>query len=248
MGTPNPKKPSTPKLTPEQAAELNRRQAARRQADKRERDRQQAADEAAMLAEAVAQAKAEEEARVQHLADVERRLVEAKAALSVTEARLDAAVLMLACHHDMRHLDRIGVAETVMSQTKHVYDCIGRHYIKVANRSWPIPTSEALSRSLWLRDAVAARLAAFPSYDDPILTTSGVTPVDTPVTRTVRNSDRPEGIADRLHEAAPVSDEEQSWIDQQSRDPYDPYQAEVERIEAIAEGLIEDDDDDGERS
>lgn len=247
MTTPNPKKPSTPKLTPEQAAELNRRQAAKRQADKRRREKEEAEDQAAMLAENAAKLAAEEEARIAHLADVEKRLAEAEKTIRTIQERLDDAVLLLACHNDMTHIERKGVHPTMMHRLVGIYGLVGLHYRAMQHRSWGLSKAEASDRVTWLHNAVETRLRALPSYDDPVLMPSDVTVRGTPVTATVCNSDRPERIADRSQEAPPVSDEEQAWIDAQGRDPYDPYEDYVERMEAIAEGNAPEDDDDGER-
>ena len=247
MGTPNPKKASTPKLTPEQAAELNRRQAARRQADKRERDRQQAADEAAMLAEAEAQAAAEEKARVAHLADVEKRLAEAEKTISMTQERLDDAVLLLACHHDVDHWRRRGARKDLVDGH---YRLVAQSFVRfrdTARATWQCDQAGPGPRIRSLLQDITVGIGNLPSVDEPASTTRNVTGVGTPVTATVRNADRPERIADRSYEAPPISDEEQAWIDAQSRDPYDPYEAHVAHIEALAEGGVEDDHDDGER-
>jgi hypothetical protein len=118
----------------------------------------------------------------------------------------------------------------------------------LTKRYWTCSPSEAVLRAQALLQMLIDRRGTLPSGNEPVTISRGVTPPGTPVTPTVRNTHRPTRIADRSHGAPSISAEEEAWIDAQSRSPYDPEEARIAHIEALAEGGMDDDqDDDGER-
>lgn len=237
-------------LTPEDAAALNRKAAALRQADRRARKKILDAEEARLVAEREAEAKAIEAARVERMDDLEKRLSDAQTALLGCQEKLDDATTLLALHYDTVRINAGGVSKGVCRIINEANVIALDAFNEATKRYWTCSPSEAVERAHDLIRSIEHRITTLPSVDDPITIRNDVTLPGTPVTQTVRIADRPERIADRSHEIEVVTPEEQAWRDSLGDSPYDPYHAEIERIEAIAEGLIEDDDgpdDDGER-
>ncbi|KTR06884.1 hypothetical protein NS365_05470 [Aureimonas ureilytica] len=218
-----------------------------RQADRRARKKLLDAEEARLVAEREAEAKALEAARVERMADLEKRLLDAQTALQGCQERLDDATTLLALHYDTVRINAGGVSKGVCRIINEANVIALDAFNEATKRYWTCLPEQAVERAHDLIRSIEHRITTLPSVDDPITIGKDVTLPGTPVTQTVRNADRPVGNADRSQEASPISEEEQAWIDRQDRDPYDPYQDYVERMEAIAEGNEPDDDDDGER-
>lgn len=240
--------PMNDRLTPEDAAELLRQDARARQRDSRARKAERAAAQERLIAEREAERLAVLAAKTERIIELEARLAETEERSRVAEERLEDAVTLLAVHHDVAGLRVRGAHPANCEIIERANTNALRRFEVVSMRYWTCPAPEAVLRAQALLQMVIDRRGTLPSTDGPVTIPRAVTPSDTPVTRTMRNANQPLRIADRSHDHPAMSAEEQAWIDAQSRSPYDPEEARIAHVEALAEGGAEDDpDDDGER-
>lgn len=240
--------PVTNGLTPDDAAELLRQDARARQRDSRARKAERAAAQERLIAEREAERLAVLAAKTERITELEARLGEAVERSRAAEERLGDAVTLLAVHHDVAGLRVRGAHPANCEIIERANFNALRRFEVVSMRYWTCPAHEAVLRAQALLQMVIDRRGTLPSTDGPVTIPRAVTPPGTPVTQTVRNTDRPLRIADRSHDLPSILTDEEAWIDAQDRTPYDPYEAHIAHIEALAEGGADDDlDDDGER-